>query len=126
MGGRKDRRRGSAQGGEGMSGFLLVIAVASLGIFFAYLSEKARRRAVLRELRKRYGSRVRAADRLRVVIAADRAAVPCGRWVPVRDACVAVDRWQYQNYMRRAFGLKELPPLPSREVLPRYRWSERR
>lgn len=64
--------------------------------------------------------------RLKSIVAADRAAVPCGRWVPVRDACVAVDRWQYQNYMRRAFGLKELPPLPSREVLPRYRWSERR
>ena len=78
----------------------------------------------------KHGQNFASADIARIrldgIVAIDRQAVPCGRWVPVRDACVAVDRWQYQNYMRRAFGLKELPPLPSREVLPRYRWSERR
>lgn len=55
MGEWSDRRRGSAQGGEGMKRVPETFAYCSANVAFI---------------------------RLKDVISADRSAVPCGRWVP--------------------------------------------
>lgn len=92
MGGRKNRGRGSAQGWEGM------------------IAEKLYEQAwteLLEGRRVSLPTSLCAKSRLKEVVAADRAAVPCGRWVRVE-----VDLFE------RVFWLNA--------AKPRCRWSERR
>lgn len=61
--------------------------------------------------------------RLERIIAADRAAVPCGRWV----RCFPAQR-KWQLLAEQALFCGRPIPMPpyGKELRPRYRWSERR
>ena len=64
-----------------------------------------------------------AKDRLRRIIAADRAAVPCGRWV---KCFPRLKIWQMGAEQAAFFG-HPIPPLPTGKALwPRYRYEVRR
>lgn len=71
----------------------------------------------------KFPTALRAKTRLKEVIAEDRAAVPCGRWVRVLSG---INRW-HMLCEQYAWQGRPFPPMPKgRELWPRYRWSERR